>query len=357
MHIYTHGHTALNSLHSHMLKELQWELAQIPNMLCRAAVGVSVGVTRHVSRSIPPARTSDSLRGQKWAKDSKLTPSLKISAPASATSIICSSCDTAAMCLGLFLCNGKVEPDLTGICADDGPERAEDLWGRGRAIEILLDYKDFGPHYCVTKVLHTRQTKQKLFMMALASHYKGDLTFWTWHNACQHVSVGHLISTNKDYWRTLTEKTCHCGDTAPSHLVPWASIDGKRLCHNPLYPSEAQTHPIAFLYFTYTLWKSPGWSVYILLIHIQIYRQTLEWKSQVPDLWLYLSEPKKADCYLSHSGAESLSARKQNRTRAWSLLSTACLTLRFSQAFFLSFWENWVTQLLSALHLERGVFC
>lgn len=62
---------------------------------------------------------------------------------------------------------------------DDGPERAEDLWGHGRGIEILLDYKDFGPHYCVTKVLHTRQTKQKLFMMALASHYKGDLAVWT----------------------------------------------------------------------------------------------------------------------------------------------------------------------------------
>lgn len=91
-----------HSSHSHMPWQSQWELAQTPNTLCRAAAGVKAGVTRHVSHSIPLARTGDSPRGQKWAKDSNLIPGRKRSAPASAASVIHSSCDTAAMCWGLF---------------------------------------------------------------------------------------------------------------------------------------------------------------------------------------------------------------------------------------------------------------
>lgn len=90
--------TAPRSPHSHMHWQSQQELAQTPNTLCRAAAGVNAGVTRHVSHSIPPARTGDSPRGQKWAKDGNPIPSRKSSAPASAASVIHSSCDTAAMC-------------------------------------------------------------------------------------------------------------------------------------------------------------------------------------------------------------------------------------------------------------------
>lgn len=109
MHIYTHGDVALAVLARICTGESQWELAQTPNTLCRAAAGVNAGVTRHVSHSIPPARTGDSPRGQKWAKDGNLIPGRKSSAPASAPSVIHSSCDTAAMCWGLFLRNGTVE--------------------------------------------------------------------------------------------------------------------------------------------------------------------------------------------------------------------------------------------------------
>ncbi|CAB1421149.1 unnamed protein product [Pleuronectes platessa] len=98
-----------------MRQQSQWELAPTPNTLCRAAAGVSAGVTRHVSRNIPPARTGDSPRGQKWAKDSNLIPSRKSSAPASGASVIHSSCDTAAMCWGLFLRNGRVELESSRI--------------------------------------------------------------------------------------------------------------------------------------------------------------------------------------------------------------------------------------------------
>lgn len=115
LHAYLHAQThCLHSSHSHM-QELLWELMQIPNMLCRAADGVNAGVTRHVSHSIPPTETGDSPRGQRWATDGNPIPSRKSSAPASAASVIRSSCDTAVMCWGLFLRNGRVELDSSRI--------------------------------------------------------------------------------------------------------------------------------------------------------------------------------------------------------------------------------------------------
>lgn len=116
LHAYLHARIhGPCSPHSHMHKQSQCELAQTPNTLCRAAAGVNAGVTRHVSHSIPPARTGDSPRGQKWAKDGNLIPSRKSNAPASAASVIHSSCDTAAMCWGLFLRNGRVELESSRI--------------------------------------------------------------------------------------------------------------------------------------------------------------------------------------------------------------------------------------------------
>lgn len=90
-------------------------VARTPNTLCRAAAGVSAGVTRHVSHSILLTRTGDSPRGQKWAKDSNPIPGRKSGAPASAPNVIRSSCDTAAMCWGLFLRNGRVELESSRI--------------------------------------------------------------------------------------------------------------------------------------------------------------------------------------------------------------------------------------------------
>lgn len=101
MHIYLHGYIALIVL-THICLGNHSGGLQTHNMLCWAAAGVNVGVTSRVSHSILLARTGDCPRGQKWAIGSNLTPSWKSSAPASAASVIRSSCDTAAMCWGLF---------------------------------------------------------------------------------------------------------------------------------------------------------------------------------------------------------------------------------------------------------------
>lgn len=116
VHTYTHGRHGPSQPLAHICtRERRRELAQTPNTLCRAAAGVNAGVTRHVSRSILPARTGDSPRGQKWAKDGNPIPGRKSSPPASAASVIHSSCDTAAMCWGLFLRNGRVELESSRI--------------------------------------------------------------------------------------------------------------------------------------------------------------------------------------------------------------------------------------------------
>lgn len=106
LHAYLHTLTGLWWL-TH--EQLQRELTQTPNTLCRAAAGVSAGVTRHVSHSIPCIRTGDSPRGHKRAKDGNLIPGRKSNAPTSAANVIHSSCDTTAMCWGLFLRNERLE--------------------------------------------------------------------------------------------------------------------------------------------------------------------------------------------------------------------------------------------------------
>lgn len=138
--MFTHTDT-WPSQSSHMHWELQWKLAQTPNTLCRAAAGVNAGVTRHVSHSIPLARTGDSPRGQKWAKDGNPIPSPKSSAPASAASVIHSSCDTAAMCWGLFLRNGRVELESSRILLASAPTMKwrgqRTCWGSWRCLCVV----------------------------------------------------------------------------------------------------------------------------------------------------------------------------------------------------------------------------
>lgn len=127
--------------HSHMHKQSEWGLAQTPNTLCRASAGVNAGVTGHVSHSIPPARTGDSPRGQKRAKDGNLIPSRKSSAPASVASVIHSSCDTAAMCWGLFLRSGRVELESSRIFLASvwtmNWRGHRTCWGSGRCLRAL----------------------------------------------------------------------------------------------------------------------------------------------------------------------------------------------------------------------------
>lgn len=112
-----------------------------PNTLCRAAAGVNAVVTRHVSHSIPLARTGDSPRGHKWAKDGNLIPSSKSSAPASVASVIHSSCDTAAMCWRLFLRNGRVELESSRILLASVLTMSwrgqRTCWGSGRCLCVI----------------------------------------------------------------------------------------------------------------------------------------------------------------------------------------------------------------------------
>ncbi|CAG5897797.1 unnamed protein product [Menidia menidia] len=128
-------------MHGLALAVRQWNLAQTPNTLCRAAVGVNAGVTRHVSHSIPLTRTGDSPRGQKWAKDGNPIPGRKSSSPASAPNVIHLSCDTAAMCWGLFLRSGRVELESSRILLASvwmmswGGQRT--CWGRARCFSVL----------------------------------------------------------------------------------------------------------------------------------------------------------------------------------------------------------------------------
>lgn len=143
LHAWIHGPC---SPQSHMP---QWKPAQTPNTLCGAAAGVNAGVTRHVSHSIPSARTGDSPRGQKWAKDGNLIPTQKSGSPTSAASVIRSSCDTAAMCWGLFLRNGRVELESNRILLASVWTMKwrgwKTCWGTGRRIKILVNYKTVGP--------------------------------------------------------------------------------------------------------------------------------------------------------------------------------------------------------------------
>lgn len=173
LHAYLHAQThGLHSSHSHMHKELLWELMQIPNMLCRAADGVNAGVTRHVSHSIPPTETGDSPRGQRWATDGNPIPSRKSSAPASAASVIRSSCDTAVMCWGLFLRNGRVELDSSRIFLAS-------VWtmnereGRGSAEEV-----EVGSDTDLAKRPWTSLLQSKSFahIMSVSSERNFDLT-------------------------------------------------------------------------------------------------------------------------------------------------------------------------------------
>lgn len=93
LHTYLHAreHDPCTPLHKSVSRS---------KMLCRAAAGVGAHVTRDVSHSIPTAGTGDTPRGQKWAKDRNSTPIQISCATASTVSVIHSSCDTAAMCMG-----------------------------------------------------------------------------------------------------------------------------------------------------------------------------------------------------------------------------------------------------------------
>lgn len=58
-YLHTRKHGPLTS-RSHMLRQPEREFTQTPNTLCRAAAELGACVTRHVSHSIPAARTGDS---------------------------------------------------------------------------------------------------------------------------------------------------------------------------------------------------------------------------------------------------------------------------------------------------------
>lgn len=190
------------------------------------------------------------------------------SGPASASSIIRSSCDTAAMCLGLFLCNRKVELESSRIWLASVwtmSRGRQGIYGRGGSGNGIKNFDLVEK----TKVLHGRQTQQKPFcgaarpsastVVALVSieHLDvggyPDLSLWDASSLPTRITQGHwprrCVSTTLDW---------SCSPTAPSHLVPLASLMEKGSdafpcfymngtpppCHSPylLHPIRLRFH-------------------------------------------------------------------------------------------------------------------
>lgn len=151
MHIFTHGQVLVvlpdicTSSYSGSSDRHPTPYAELLLESMLASLGTSVTAFLWPGQVTP--------RGQKWAKDGNLIPSWKSSRPASAANVIHSSCDTAAMCWGLFLRNGRVELEscwiLLASVRDDKLDRAEDLLRKCRVfvraqITIQVNWETFG---------------------------------------------------------------------------------------------------------------------------------------------------------------------------------------------------------------------
>ncbi|XP_024128644.1 uncharacterized protein LOC112146844 [Oryzias melastigma] len=159
-----------------------WELAWTPNPLCRAAVGVNTAVTKHVSRSIPDTGIGDSPRDQRWAKDGNPIPIRKSRTLASVANVIGSSCDTAAMCWGLFLRNGIVELESGRILLASVWEMSwtepKTCWGTARFSSELRETGTLTstPRTCGFAHI-TASTQENLFSQTLKGTFVASIPF------------------------------------------------------------------------------------------------------------------------------------------------------------------------------------
>lgn len=242
-----------------------WELAWTPNPLCRAAVGVNTAVTKHVSRSIPDTGIGDSPRDQRWAKDGNPIPIRKSRTLASVANVIGSSCDTAAMCWGLFLRNGIVELESGRILLASVWEMSwtepKTCWGTARFSSELRETGTLTstPRNCGFAHI-TASTQENLFSQTLKGTFVASIPFCgsIWDTDClpyyQCVSIlawprglcgAPQLHTGE---ARITEGHCPRGhatggtlwlirllscSSGPSRSVPWASTHGKKLWNIP----------------------------------------------------------------------------------------------------------------------------
>lgn len=111
-----------------------------------------------------------------------------------------------------------------------------------------------------------------------------------------------------------------CSPTAPSHLVPWASLMEKGSDAFPcIYMNKTLPrshcpyllHPICLSFHHTPIVISPWMDCnHPFDTHIQ----TLKWTFQLPDLWLYLAVPEKVDYSLSNHGKKQNLCHSENRT-------------------------------------------
>lgn len=204
------------------------------------------------------------------------------SAPASATSIIRSSCDTAAMCLGLFLRNGKGELESSRIwlasVGTGSPGREGDPQGSGNGI------KNFDLVIQKQTLCTDDTTRQKPFFVEPLQHQ--GLWFQTMPRIwMRERTQSGPCGTPRLYQQGLRKDTDR-GDVSahrstdpapPSHLVPWARLMEKGSEAFPCFYMTEPCHsltlltssfPFASLSITDPLWYQPEWITFILLVHL-----------------------------------------------------------------------------------------
>lgn len=122
------------------------------------------------------------------------------SAPVPASSIIRSSCDRAAMCLGFFLLNRKVELESSRIWLAF-------VWTMSRAGQGDLQGKwKWGEELCYweTKVLHRWQMQEKLVVEPLPLQLRQK---WL------------LFPTTPHIWMFKQSQTCLCGTLLSTRIT------------------------------------------------------------------------------------------------------------------------------------------
>lgn len=184
-------------MHGHMLHRV---LTDICTRILRIAMqsGCRSPCWRHETR-----QWQHSSSPNRWLRERPevgQTSNLKLgSAPASATSIIRSSCDTAAMWLGLFLRNGKVELESSRIWLASGWTRGwgGSTGGSGNGIknfDLVIGKQKFCTDN-TTKTFCRATWASASTIVSVVSNDTAHLDV----RANRLVSAGRLVSTNKDY--------------------------------------------------------------------------------------------------------------------------------------------------------------
>lgn len=267
-------------MHGHMLHTL-------PTDICRRILWISYA--ERLSESVLTSRSTSvtafllpeqvTLREARSGPNSNLKP---YSASAPAASIIRSSCDTAAMCLGLFLRNRQVELESSRIWLASvwtmSRRGQGDLQGKVRngvknsdlVIEKQRFYTDDDRNtnrFSSNEKWLSFPTIPHIWMLKL----EPDLSLWD----TSLYQQGLLKDANRRDV-SVEHLTDPVSPRPHSHLVPCLASWKKALMHSPvsiwtepcrsltLLPSSI---PFASLSITHPLWCHPEWIAIVLLIH------------------------------------------------------------------------------------------